>query len=84
LDGGEEVDVGGVGGEGDDVDHLGGGGFLERWTQEGGIGCCDSSQVGGAWRGEIEVEGQGRVGCVELEAFAVSVVFRWPRDYGVM
>ncbi len=24
LDGGEEVDVGGVGGEGDDVDHFGG------------------------------------------------------------
>jgi hypothetical protein len=30
LDGGEEVDVGGVGGEGDDVDHFGGGGFLGR------------------------------------------------------
>ena len=33
LDGGEEVDVGGVGGEGDDVDHfggLGGGGIVGR------------------------------------------------------
>jgi hypothetical protein len=36
LDGGEEVDVGGVGGEGDDVDHfvLGGGGArLRGWVR---------------------------------------------------
>lgn len=51
LDGGEEVDVGGVGGEGDDVDHFGDGRFLVGWTRKGGrnwvLGFAPPGVVGG-------------------------------------
>lgn len=71
LDGGEQVDVGGVGGEGDDVDHFGGlwwiGPLLEGppVVGVGGRGGIEAGEVGGV--------GVGLGACWRL---LVSVVLR--------